>query len=60
MKNVNTTLTTKDINLLVNLMTQQLTVLQMTDSNSYNTESHKNMTTLQAKLNDLMLEVAKN
>ena len=60
MKNVNTTLTTKDINLLVNLMTQQLTVLQMTDSNSYNTESHKNMTTLQEKLNDLMLEVAKN
>jgi len=60
MKNVNTTLTTKEINLLVNLMSQQLTVLQMTDGEFYNSESHKNMTTLQAKLNDLMLEVAKN
>ena len=59
MKKVETTLTNKEVTILTNMVNQQLTVLQMTDGNYYQTEGFNTLTQLQEKLRDLNLEITK-
>lgn len=59
MTKVETTLTHKDLNILSNMVNQQLTILQMTDGNYYQTEGFKTLTQLQEKLRDLNLDINK-
>jgi uncharacterized protein HemY len=59
MKNVETTLTSKEVNVLVNMVNQQITVLQMTDNSYFTTDSYKSLTSMLDKLKDLNLNVSK-
>ena len=59
MKNVETTLTSKEVNVLVNMVNQQITVLQMTDNTYFTTDSYKSLTSMLDKLKDLNLNVSK-